>query len=165
MISKTNPDLWERKSGGGCLAMMGLPFLAFTAITTLNYLGLIHNERISNSPNMALVVSLICLFIGLSLFFVRHGFTLNRKTRQAREWISVLMPLRTTTYDLDDYDHIKLTVKNRKFQSTETIALSITIESESSDATPIFIEESAVHEKSRTVAKELSEFLNLPIKE
>ena len=164
MISKKNPDIWESKSGGGCLSFTGLPFLAFGIVGTLTYAGFMYIERASNNPTITIIVSLICLTIGLTLFSVRHGFAIDRNKREAREWIGLLVPMRVTKYNLNDYDYIKLTTQNRKFHSTETIALSITIEGDDSPA-PIFIEESAVHEKSRSVAKELSEFLDLPIKE
>lgn len=164
MISKKNPDLWERKSGGGCLSFTGLPFLAFGVVGTLTYAGFMYIERASNNPTVTIVVSLICLTIGLALMSVRHGFVIDRTKREAREWIGLLIPLRVTKYNLNDYDYINLTTQTRKFHSTETIALSITIEGENNPP-PIFIEESAVHEKSRTVAKELSEFLDLPVKE
>lgn len=164
MISKNNPDIWERKSGGGCMSIMGLPFLAFTAVGALTFMGVLNNERILNSPKMALLVSTVCLFIGVCLFFVRHGFTIDRKTMEAREWISIIIPLRVTKFDLSNYDHIVLSVRKRKFQSTETIALGITIEG-NNDIEPIFIEESTAEDKTRAVAKELSNFLNMPIKE
>lgn len=97
----------ERKSGGGCLMLFGLPFFLIGWFIMLTALGLTGVDVEGDMPVLFMILfGLVFAGAGTALMFGRSGVTIDRTTMKITKWWGLLVPMKVTEYDLNGFDRI-----------------------------------------------------------
>lgn len=153
-------EVFEFKSGGGCISLFGLPFLgmgllsvfgAFTAlITTANIAGGI----------MGTLFGLVFVAVGGGLVFYRSGIRLDRRTGTITDWWGLPFPISQKEKQLDQAREVTIKAETRRSKnSTYTVYV---VRLEGMDLNLKF-EENRTFETSRAMAERVAKFTNLRI--
>ena len=104
----------ERKDGGGCMMLFGLPFFAVGVFMALNALGVGGAEMEEDTPRILfLLFGLVFGGVGAGLMFGRAGITIDRTTMKITKWWGLLVPMKVTEYNLVDFDRTTISKENR----------------------------------------------------
>ena len=100
-------DRMERKSGGGCLTVFGLPFLAAGLFMLLIALGVSGVPMDGDLPPVVLaLMGIVFTGVGTALMFGRAGITIDRTAMKVTKWWGLLVPFGKREYDLASFDRI-----------------------------------------------------------
>ncbi len=157
-----NPDVMEKTSGGGCLALFGAPFFLaglFVALTGLGILG--------PKGGDGLVVSLVPGFIGLLFMGVggililgRSGWIVDRSQGRIVEWQGLVVPLRRVVHPLDRFAGVRLEGRSDEGSMLWTVQLT-----GAEAVKEITLERTGDEARSRQTAESLARFLHKPLEE
>jgi len=101
-----NPKM-ERRNGGGCLILFGLPFLAAGIFMILTAAGVSGVPIDEDMPALFLFAfGLVFGGAGAALMFGRSGITIDRTSMQVTKWWGFMVPMKTTRYDLTRFDRV-----------------------------------------------------------
>ena len=105
-----DPDIIERKSGGGCLTLFGIPFFLAGLWVLLIGVGAGPVPAAGGflASTVAVLFGAIFMAVGGILIFGRSGLIIDRRENRVVQWHGLLVPLRRTIRPLDGFDGVRL---------------------------------------------------------
>ncbi len=158
-----DPDVIERKSGGGCLALFGTPFFLAGLFVFLIGLGLVPTMAEGELPGMtvATIVGLVFMVIGGVLIFGRSGLIIDRRENRVVQWQKLFVPLRRTVRPLDSFDGVLL---DRR-QSKKTTFYPVQLKTGGDTAGAITVESPQDYRQARQSAETIARFVGKPLED
>ena len=126
---KAAPDRLEMRRGGGCLSLFGLPFFMAGLFMLMISIAIIPMSNATQVPWWALLIvgfmGIVFSLVGGALIFSRIWTTID--STQQKIWVSwgLLRPMRTTIYQLSNYDTVIIGYKAGDSDSSETYPISL----------------------------------------
>lgn len=160
----THPERYEKKSGGGCLMLFGLPFLAAgLAIMILGATGKLKNESGGAAP-VFLVIPFGAVFaaVGAGLMFGRAGVIFDKRTNQAIKWWGLLVPMKQTVVPLDAMKEVTITKEVRRSDKSTYTVYPVRV---SYGGDQFKICEPRDYQTSRHEAEEAAKFLGVELRD
>jgi len=166
MFEQISPDLLERKTGGGCLALFGLPFFLAGLFVMLIPLGIVPVENEDELPRWALIFlplfGLPFVAVGLGLMLGRRGLILDRSRNSLMEWWGLLTPMKRKEYLLDQFDRVL--VYRQEGDKDSPTTFPVELKSKDNQAS-ISIDQPADYQQSRKLSEQLSRFLKVSLED
>jgi hypothetical protein len=123
------PDRIQRRQGGGCLAIFGLPFFAVGVFMLLAMSGL---ANVSNSDSVSLPGRLGMLFMGLvftavggTLSFGRGWTTIDSTRREVITQYGLMVPMHTRAQRVDEFNSVMLSFVQGDSDSADTFPVTL----------------------------------------
>lgn len=154
-------DRFELKSGGGCMALFGLPFLLI-GISVIASVFIPAEVRNGDPIPWYFGIPFGSIFtaVGGSLIFGRSLFVIDKiNDRVIKSWC-LFAPLKKEEYDLSEFNKIKVTKEVRRGNNSTTTVYPVYLEGED---TELNVQESQLYNESRKLSEELSNFLNFDV--
>lgn len=157
-FDQSDPDIWQKKSGGGCLILFGLPFLLIGLALLLGFM-----EPEEKMPVfLKAFVGLAFAFSGAVIVFGRMGTTIDRRSGKVTEFIRLIFEIRKKEYSLNRYNRVTLTKELRQSRNTSYYVWPIRIAGEEG-VEEVTLDEPRSAPGGRTGAEKLAHFLGLPL--
>jgi hypothetical protein len=160
-IPSGDPDILIYRSGGGCLALFGLPVLL---LGLLSLTSPIWNPKAPEDRVPAVVFSLLLglpfTAAGAVLLLGRAGKLLDRRVRSLTAWWGALGWRRERRYSLDDFDTVWISRKLRGSRKHPHTEYPVRVKGGKSLVT---IEEYREYRPARRTAEDLARFLQCRI--
>ena len=155
-------DIIERKKGGGRLVLLGLPFFLVGLFVTQIPFGIISVELEVRSLVMAILWPLGPLFagVGFILMLSRSGLAINRRTCVAIQWWGLLIPMKKTEYNMDDFTKVRIEFRAGDKKSPDVFPINLI---SSTSQTTFNIIDIADYDMAVKTAEELAQFINKPL--
>lgn len=146
-------DVMVFKTGGGCLTLVGLPFLAVGLFTLFAPYFL----PPPTGADFYIVVGMGSVFalIGAVILFARSKTVIDRKMGFVHKTDSVIVPLRSKQYALTDYDTVFLSKEVRRSKNSTYYVYPVKLTGPGGE---IKIEESQRYEDQRRIAENIAKF-------
>ena len=164
MQTGRDPDIIERKSGGGCLTLFGIPFFLAGLWVLLIGFGAGPAPAAGGflASAAAVVVGVIFMTVGGILIFGRSGLIIDRRENRVVRWQGLLVPLRRTVRPLDSFDGVRLD-RNRE---GETKSYPVQLTTRRGDPTgAMAVEEPTDYQRARQTAETLARFIRKPLED
>ncbi len=159
----THPERYEKKSGGGCLMLFGLPFLAAgLAIMTLGVLGVKDDSGNSIPIYFALPFGGVFAAVGAGLVFGRGGIVFDKRTNEAIKWWGLLVPMKRTVAPLHSMKEVAITKEIRRSDKSTYTVYPVRV-AHAGDQFKIC--EPRDYQKARQEAEEVAKFLNVELRD
>jgi hypothetical protein len=152
----------EINSGGGCLAIFGLPFLLVGLFVMQLPLGIIPVKGSPGTLPSIFVVLFGAVFaaVGAVLVFGRSGIILDRSRGHLIQWYGLLVPMKRKEYLLDAIRQVEMNFSSGDSDSPATWPVKLSGES---IAKPISVLQPTSFTEARQMAEELARFLRKPL--
>ena len=160
----SDPDIFEDKSGGGCLAVFGLPFLLAGLFVMQIPFGFLPFEgEESGPPGFVLVLfGAPFVLVGGGLMFGRSGITIDRRRGILTKWWGLVVPMKRTEALLDTFDRVRLSYHAGDSDSAATFPVDLIPR----DATkPLPVRRPTDYAEARRLAEGLAKFLIRPLED
>jgi len=166
-VKTDDPDVIEYKSGGGCLMLFGLPFLLaglFVMASTL-LPGKYQPKDSDTGKPMPIYFAIpfggVFALVGAGLMFGRAGKRIDRRAGTATTWWGLLVPFRTKTYPLSDFEKVTITREVRRSKNSSYTVYPV--RTAGASVKSVTIEEPRSEDKARALGEEVAKFLGLPL--
>jgi hypothetical protein len=117
----------EVRGGGGCLLMLGIPFLlAGSAVVVAMLLGSIEVDE-DGGFIVYSIVSLFMIVMGAALTFARLRFDIDGNSRTYRRRLSILVVIKETSGSLDEFDNLTISRSTRSTTSSNNTSSTHTV--------------------------------------
>lgn len=120
-------DILELKSGGGCLALFGLPFFLAGVFLLLATVQIVPFSNANEMPWWSWLIlgfmGLAFSAVGAALVFGRSWISLNRRTGSVTIARGLLLPIWTSVYAISDYNSIELRLQTGDSDSADSYTL------------------------------------------
>ena len=152
----------EINSGGGCIAIFGLPFLLVGLFVMQIPLGIIPVKGSSGTLPSIFVVLFGAVFaaVGAALVFGRSGILLDRSRGNIIQWYGLLIPMKRTEYLLDSIRQVEMNFSSGDSDSPATWPVKLSGEN---ITTPLSVLQPTSFTEARQLAEELARFLRKPL--
>jgi hypothetical protein len=163
-LIKHDDGMWEIRGGGGCLALMGLPFFTvglFMLLGASGVLGLQFDESNISGRVVLFIMGLIFTSIGGSMMFGRRRLIIDRSQGMVIDTFSIIAPLWRREARLAEIAKIAVT---KHVGDHNSITYPITFAG-SSLAKPISVTSANDYFEARKMTEDLAKFLSLPIED
>ena len=159
----SDPDVIEKKSGGGCLTLFGIPFFLAGLWVLLIGLGAGPFPAAGGFPASvaAVLFGLIFMAVGGILIFGRSGLIIDRRENRVVRWQGLIVPLRRTVRPLDGFDGVRLDC-NRDGKTT-SYPVHLTKGGDSAGA--MTVESPSDYQRARQTAETLARFIRKPLED
>lgn len=160
-LTETGPDTLVGRSGGGCLAVFGLPFLAAgISFTVAAAMGKVTNSGTGEVTPLffSIPFGLVFVAVGAALVFGRTGVTIDRLNRQATTWWGLIVPFRSKHYPLDDFKEVRVTKEIRRSDKSTRTVYPVRL---AGGSKPIHFAEPQDYHTSRALAERITRFLDV----
>ncbi len=161
---QVSPDRLEIKKGGGCLSLFGIPFFAagiFILLISLHLIPISNANEIQWWGWIVLAfMGIVFTCVGAVLVFGREWYSIDRA--QQRIWIArgLLVPMRGSSYSLNDYDSILLKYDAGDSETAEKYPISL---SSTQEGKELLLINAMAYGAAREQAMMLMKFLCLPL--
>ena len=156
-----NQDRFELKSGGGCVAIFGLPFLlAGIAVIVAVF---IPQEVRGGDPfpwYVGIPFGSVFALIGGAFVFGRSSFVIDKISSTVTSSWSLFITLKTKTLDLKKFNRILITKEVRRGNNSSTTVYPVYLEGK---GTKELVQESQLYNNSRQLSEDLSKFLDFDV--
>ncbi|MCK5237790.1 MAG: hypothetical protein KAR06_12505, partial [Deltaproteobacteria bacterium] len=151
--------IWKSRSGGGCLSVFGLPFLA---VGILAAIGEIQPD--SGEWYVRHIFTFAFGIPGSILVFGRSGTIVDRTRMQATKWYGLMVPFYRTKYALTPEGEVQITKEVRRSKNSTYTVYPVRIQPDSATSSDsgnkaITIKEPRDYQSSRAIAEELGKLL------
>ncbi len=159
-----HPERYEKKSGGGCLMLFGLPFLLVGLAVMIGGLG----GRLKDDSGQGMPILFAICFggifasVGAGFMFGRSGVTLDKRTNQAVKWWGLLVPMKRTVVALDSLEQVEIAKEIRRSDKSTYTVYPVRL---THGAEPLKICEPRDYQQSRREAEEIAKFLGVALKD
>jgi len=123
-------DILELKTGGGCLALFGLPFFLAGIFLLLATVQIVPFSNANEMPWWSWLIlgfmGIAFSAVGAALVWGRSWISLNRRTGSVTIARGLLMPIWTSTYSLGDYQSMELRLQTGDSDSADSYTLWLT---------------------------------------
>jgi hypothetical protein len=152
----------EIRSGGGCIAIFGLPFLLVGLFFMQIPLGIIPVQKSSETLPFIFDILFGAIFatVGAAFVFGRNGIILDLGRGRIIQWYGLLVPMKRTEYMLAAVDQVEMNFSSGDSDSPATWPIKL---SGQSITKPISVLQPASFTEARLLAEELSRFLRKPL--
>ena len=154
-------DRLEMRGGGGGLILFGLPFLAAGLFILGMGLGMV---PVKNGPPKVFAIPFGSIFglVGFAMMFGRRGCRMDKKRGTIESWSSLLIPLSRKVREIADFTRVTVTREVRRSDKSTYTVFPVRIMGEDPKA-KLDLQESTKYEKSRALAEQVAQFLELPL--
>ncbi len=161
--TESDPDIIERKSGGGCHTLFGIPFFLAGLWVLLIGLGLGQVPASGGflASAVAVLIGLIFTAVGAMLAFGRSGLIIDRRENRVVQWQGFLIPLRRTVRPLDSFDGVRIDCT----RINKTTTYPVQLKREGDTAGTITIESPSDCQRARQSAETLARFIRKPLED
>ncbi len=155
------------KQGGGCVALFGVPFFLaglFVMLSPLLPKDIQPTDKDTGKPmpiHFALPFGGVFAATGAAFIFGRGGKTLNRRTNEMTTWWGLLVPFKSTTYQLSDFERVTVSRERRKSKNSHYTVFPVRIDGSKPGA--VKIDEPKSEPQALELAEELAKFLEIPL--
>ncbi len=154
-----NPDRWRYQTGGGWLALFGLPFLGMGLYVPL--MPLLQGLPWSGGLGWSIPFSLPFLAIGAGLVFGRHESIVDRAAGTATgRWKLGPLPLGATPSPLVAYDRVAIRREVRRAKNSSYHVYAVKLQG---SGAILAVDEPRDPLKARRIAEDLARFLGLDL--
>jgi hypothetical protein len=162
-IPSSDPDQIVYRSGGGCLAVFGLPFLAAgLAVLTMPLWGIPLKDSKTGKPMpwfFSLVMGVPFTAVGVGLVFGRGGKVLDRRAGTLTTWWGLLVPWKMTTRPLSDFASVSISREVRRTKNSSYTVYPVRLDS--GERTGLTLEEPRDTSQARRLGEDAAKFLNV----
>lgn len=157
-----NRDVLEKKSGGGFLILLGLPFFLAGLFIMQAPFNLIPAKWQGGPPPWFVAVPFGGIFaaVGAALIFARGGVTINTGDKTVVTWWGVLGYRKRTQHDLDTIDHVTISREVRRSKNSTYTVYPVRL---SRSEKPINLEEPRDYKEARATAEQVAKFIEKDI--
>lgn len=161
-----DPEVYEIKQGGGCLILLGLPFLAMGLAMMFGPLSIFLGKSSSAGRDIMVVaitmpIGLLVAGVGAWLVFGRNGTRLDRRERRIVTWWNLLGYEKRNEFDWNRAKHVAITAETRRSKNSTYTVYPVRIAGDG--GMKINIQESQSYDQSRAKAEEIAKFLGLGV--
>jgi hypothetical protein len=159
-MKRAKGDVFESKSGGGGIALMGAVFLAAGAFIAFTGFG------DSNEAPWYFVVpfGLVFIVVGTGLAFGRSGVRIDLLRRSIVKWQGLMVPMRSQKLSLDSFQKVTLSQESRGDSDSRTVVYPVRLKSAGRTA-DVEISAPQSYERARAKAEELAKFTCFPLED
>ena len=163
-IEETSDDRIEIRSGGGCLSLFGLPFLAAGIFLSLIALGVVHLENADDVPTwgwpLLFGMGMIFATVGGQLAFGRNWVIIDRRQGALIKQWGLLRPMKQDEHSLRGYCAVVLRHTTGGSESGDGFPVLLQAGAGGQDVTlASLVNYAAAHEQATAIAR----FLRLPL--
>ena len=161
-VQSSDPDVYEHRSGGGCIMIFGLPFLlAGLFVMAIPFLP--DAMRKGSPPPWFFAIPFGGLFatVGAALVFGRGGVIIDRRTGLVTKWWGLLVPFSRTHRPLSEFDQVTISREVRRSKNSTYTVYPVRLAG--SEGKPIKFEEPRTQATARKTAEELAKFVNVKL--
>lgn len=157
LMSSYDPDIMYFKTGGGCIAVFGLPFLLLGLFltSTVVFSQLSPGAPKSSSQLEVIPICAIFVIIGMVMVFGRAKVAIDKRMQTIRKWWSVIVPIRSKYFKLGDYDKVTLTSEVRRSKNSTYLVYLVKLVGPGGE---VVIEETKDYQSQRRNAESLAKF-------
>lgn len=152
-------------SGGGCLALFGLPFLL--AGLGIIASGLAGHLKMEGGGQASIFFYLpfggIFALVGSGLVFGRSGTTLDSRRRIFFTWWGMLFPFSKSEHHFDDFDQIKISQKI--VRSDKSTRITYPVDAIGPGDKQVTIHTLSAALEARRIAEQVAKLMNLGVKD
>ena len=161
-VDQGDPDLLVFRSGGGLLALFGLPFLLTGLFVIALTLGLVSIQ--GEVPPLAFGLPFGGIFaaVGAGIVFGRAGATLDRRRQSLVKWWGMLGLARRSEYLLPDFCEVALKKEIRKGNNSSYTVYPVCLRSEARQES-VTLEEPRDYGAARDLAERVSKLVGKPL--
>jgi hypothetical protein len=159
---RVSTDAIERRQGGGCVSVLGLPFFLAGLGLLLLTAGFVPVGQVTEEWWGRLLLALLSLLFlagGGAAVLGRRWLRLDRQARSLVRQIGFLIPMRTESRSLDDFNAVVMTFRLGGSDEPDRYPLSLRARA----GKDFVIASPASFGDSRTLAEFMSRFLSLPL--
>jgi hypothetical protein len=158
-----DPDVLERREGGGCLAVFGLPFLLAGLLSLQIPLGIIPLQGSLNGSKwlFALLFGVPFTAVGGALMFSRGGLVIDRRRGEIVRWWGLLVPLKRTPVSLAGFYRVCLD-RNSEDGESSGYRVRLTREEPGGSFLVQFVPD---YGEARRLAEALAKFFGWPLED
>jgi hypothetical protein len=157
-----DPQTLEKKSGGGFLALFGLPFFAAGAFVILSVFGLVPMENEGGrAPWFLVFFGLPFLLIGLVLMLGRGGIVIDLRQNTVIKWWGLLAPIKRTYHELGTSKRVTLKEETRGSGKNRHTVYVVRLEPEAGES--LELSAPPAYQSGRAEAETIAKFVNLPM--
>lgn len=159
VLPSRDPNLFQVRTGGGCVSLFGMPFL-------LTGLGIMFSPLFapdSSGPSGligTIPFGLIFAVVGGALVFGRGGIDVDLRRRELVRWWSAIVRVKSTVIPLTEIRQVTVTKEVRKNKNSTTTVYPIYVELAASRKNLV---EDQDYQSSRRVAEGLARFAGVPM--
>lgn len=161
-LREAGPGKLQGSSGGGCLALFGLPFLlAGLFVLIAGSLGKMESETGDPAPLYVVIpFGLVFASVGSIFVFGRYGIVIDKDAGEITTWYGLLTPMKTKREPLGELDEVRVTKELRRHSNSTNTVYPVRLVA---GTKPLTIEENGTYGQSRKLAEDLATFLELPL--
>ncbi len=158
-----DPDIIERKSGGGCLTLFGIPFFLAGLWVLLIGVGAGPVPAAGGflASAVAVLFGAIFMAVGGLLIFGRSGLIIDRRENRVVQWHGLLVPLRRTIRPLDSFDGVRLDCDREDKKTSYPVRLT----NGGDPAAAVTVEQPSDYQRARQTAETLARFVRKPLED
>ena len=163
-VNSNDPDRMVFRSGGGCLAVFGLPFLlAGLAVMTSPLWGPMKDSKSGEAPPWFFVIPFGAVFatVGAGLVLGRAGKEIDRRAGTVTTWWGLLVPFKSATRPLADFEAVQVTKEVRRSKNSTYTVFPVRLTA--SVGKNVSLEESRDAMKARKAGEEAAKFLGFKL--
>jgi hypothetical protein len=161
-VDQGDPDLLVFRSGGGLLALFGLPFLLAGLFVIALTLGIVRVE--GEVPPLAFGLPFGGIFaaVGAAIAFGRAGATIDRRRQSLVKWWGILGLAKRSEYFLPDFCEVALRKDIRKGNNSTYTVYPVCLTSEARQQS-VTLEEPRDYASARAVAERVAALVEKPL--
>jgi hypothetical protein len=161
-VDQGDPDLLVFRSGGGLLALFGLPFLLTGSFVIALTLGLVSIQ--GEVPPLAFGLPFGGIFaaVGGAIVFGRAGATIDRRRQSLVKWWGMLGLTRRSEYFLPDFSEVALRKEVRKGNSSSYTVYPVCLSSGARQES-VTLEEPRDYGAARDLAERVAKLVDKPL--
>ena len=156
----SDPDVIRKRSGGGCLAILGLPFLLAGLALALASLGLFPGKH---PPPWLVGLPFGGVFaaVGVALITGRGGVSLDRRSREVTTWWSCLGFGKRKPRPLEGIRRVTLAREVRRSDKSTYTVYPVRLQAD--EGKPVDLDEPRDFQEARATAEQIAKHLGLAI--
>jgi len=157
-----NREVLEKRSGGGCLILFGLPFFLAGLFVMAAPFGILPGKWEGGPPPWFVAVPFGGIFaaVGAAIIFGRAGVTLHTGDRTIVTWWGLLGYKKRTQHDLDAIDHVTISREVRRSKNSTYTVYPVRL---AGGKKPINLEEPRDYKAARATAEQVAKFIEKEI--
>ena len=161
-VVNSDPDILLFRSGGGPLAVFGIPFLLAGLFVMLTPSGVIPIEGELPPWFVAIPFGAVFALVGSVMVFGRHHITIDRRRRMLDMKWTLIVPVRERKYPLDFYRMVRIDRETKRSKNSTYTVYPVRLEA-GVGAETVTLEEPLKYEEARVLAEEMARFLGLAL--
>ena len=156
-VDSGDPERLVYRSGGGWLALLGLPFLAGGLAVMFGALG---SGGEAFEWLFAVLFGGIFVLVGGAFVLGRAGTILDRRSGLATRWWGLLVPMRSKQFPLADFTAVRISREVRRSKNSTYTVYPVRL---AGDGDAVKIGERRLPDKARELGEEVAKFLGLSL--